>query len=323
MHDDPLIRKTFRYRWLVFWTLALGYVLVYFHRLCPAVVAVDMMADLEAGGTLLGILGSAYFYPYAVMQLPAGLLADSWGPRRTITLFFLVACAGSLLLGLAPTVFWAVTGRMFVGLGVSMLFVPTMKVLAEWFEAREFAFMTGILMAMGGVGTFASTKPPYLAAGVFYRPDPVGGPVRDLPWVRRFRQRRGGDRLHGGQRTFPRTNRRHGSGPGQSVSLCRRCRCTTAARVCPGASRPGGRPIYDGRIPPGVCGPARVWSPGITGRPVHAGDDGQAVMRPKVYAASRASRANRLPVEKKQALKTARPTCPAGQRAYTWPTGVI
>ena len=151
--------KALRYRWLIFWVLAFGYILVYFHRLCPAVVAVDMMEDLRAGGTLLGLLGSAYFYPYALMQLPAGLLSDSWGPRRSITLFFGIAFVGSLLLGLAPTLFWAILGRTLVGLGVSMLFVPTMKILAEWFRVREFATMTAILMAMGGLGSLTAAKP--------------------------------------------------------------------------------------------------------------------------------------------------------------------
>jgi sugar phosphate permease len=93
------------------------------------------------------------------MQLPAGLLSDSWGPRRTITLFFGVAFAGSLLLGFAPSLFWAVVGRALVGLGVSMLFVPTMKVLAEWFRVREFATMTAILMAMGGIGVLTAATP--------------------------------------------------------------------------------------------------------------------------------------------------------------------
>ncbi len=151
--------KCLRYRWMIFWILAAGYVLVYFHRLCPAIVAVDMMRDLGAGGALLGILSSAYFYPYAVMQLPAGLLSDSWGPRRTITLFFGIAFAGSLLLGFAPSAFWAIFGRTLVGLGVSMLFVPTLKVLSEWFRVKEFATMTGILMAMGGLGTLTAATP--------------------------------------------------------------------------------------------------------------------------------------------------------------------
>ena len=79
---DGVMRSGYRwYRWLVFALLALGYLLVYFHRTCPAVVALDIMADLKAGGGLMGILASAYFYPYAVMQIPAGLLSDSWGPQ--------------------------------------------------------------------------------------------------------------------------------------------------------------------------------------------------------------------------------------------------
>ena len=159
MNDDLLLRKALWYRWLIFWILAFSYVLVYFHRLCPAVVALDMMHDLKAGGGLLGLLGAAYFYPYALMQLPAGLLSDSWGPRKTITLFFCVAFAGSLLLGLAPNLLWAIVGRTLVGLGVAMLFVPTMKILAEWFRVREFAFMTGILMAMGGIGSLSAASP--------------------------------------------------------------------------------------------------------------------------------------------------------------------
>jgi len=162
--------KALRYRWIIFWILAFGYILVYFHRLCPAVVAVDMMQDLKAGGALTGFLGAAYFYPYAIMQLPAGLLSDSWGPRNTITLFFGVAFIGSTILGLAPTVFWAIVGRTLVGLGVAMLFVPTMKVLAEWFRVREFATMTGILIAMGGIGSLTAATPlALLSAAIGWR----------------------------------------------------------------------------------------------------------------------------------------------------------
>ncbi len=158
MENDGL-RNALRYRWAIFWVLSGGYVLVYFHRLCPAVVAVDMMQDLKTGGTLTGLLSAAYFYPYALMQLPAGLLSDSWGPRKTITIFFGVAFVGSVLLGYAPSAFWAVAGRTLVGIGVAMLFVPTMKILAEWFRVREFALMTGILMAIGGLGSLIAAAP--------------------------------------------------------------------------------------------------------------------------------------------------------------------
>lgn len=164
-NPEESLAKSLRYRWLIFWILAFGYILVYFHRLCPAVVAVDMMKDLKTSGELLGLLASAYFYPYALMQLPAGLLSDSWGPRKTITVFFCVAFLGSVILGLAPSVGLAVAGRALVGLGVSMLFVPTLKILAEWFLVREFATMTGILMAMGGIGSLTAATPLALLSG--------------------------------------------------------------------------------------------------------------------------------------------------------------
>jgi sugar phosphate permease len=165
-----LPRKALRYRWLIFGILSFGYILVFFHRLCPAVVAVDMMHDLHASGALVGLLGSAYFYPYALMQIPTGLLSDSWGPRRTISLFLIISCAGSVLLGLAPSTTWAVIGRILVGLGVSTLFVCTLKVLSQWFHAREFAIMTGIFMAMGGFGSLLAAGPlAYLSSMIGWR----------------------------------------------------------------------------------------------------------------------------------------------------------
>jgi sugar phosphate permease len=164
----PAANLTYRrYRWLIFWILASSYILVYFHRLCPAVVALDMMKDLNTSGALTGFLAAAYFYPYAVMQLPAGLLSDSWGPRNTITFFFIVAIVGSVILGMASSVSWAIFGRALVGLGVAMLFVPTMKILAEWFAAAEFALMTSILMAMGGIGSLTATTPMALFSNWF------------------------------------------------------------------------------------------------------------------------------------------------------------
>ncbi|MGC9327095.1 MAG: MFS transporter, partial [Candidatus Hinthialibacter sp.] len=116
------------YRWLVFFLLAVGYLLVNFHRLCPAVVAVDLMDDLKAGGSMMGLLASAYFYPYALMQIPSGLLSDSWGPRKTITTFFILAGVSSIAFGFASTAGWAIAARVFVGIGVAMFFVPIMKI---------------------------------------------------------------------------------------------------------------------------------------------------------------------------------------------------
>jgi sugar phosphate permease len=152
-------RKVLTYRWVVFWVMAVAYVFVYFHRLCPAVVAVDLQRDFAASGALTGLMASAYFYPYAVMQFPAGLLADSLGPRLTATVSLVVAALGSFLFGLSPNMEMAVFGRIIVGLGVSMVFIALMKLNAQWFRVREFAFVTGLIILMGGVGALTAATP--------------------------------------------------------------------------------------------------------------------------------------------------------------------
>jgi sugar phosphate permease len=148
-----------QYRTLIFAILGTAYILVFFHRLAPAVVAVDMMADLKTGGALMGILASAYFYPYALMQIPAGLLSDSWGPRRSIVFFFTIGAAGSIALALAHTVETAIAARVFVGLGVAMIFIPTLKILTHWYERDKYVHMSGLLMSLGGVGAYTASMP--------------------------------------------------------------------------------------------------------------------------------------------------------------------
>lgn len=155
------------YRWLVFGLLAGGYILVFFHRLSTNVVALDMMHDLQISGSLVGLLASGYFYPYAFMQLPSGLLVDSFGPRRTATFSFLLAGAASILLGTVSSIGWAVAARVLVGIGVSMLFVAAMKILTRWFRPAEFSRITGILLGLGGVGVLITASPLAYLSGRF------------------------------------------------------------------------------------------------------------------------------------------------------------
>lgn len=154
---DTSSHPLFRFRWLIFSTLALAYFFVYFHRLSLSIVADSLVKDFNSSAGTIGLLGSIYFYCYAAMQLPAGLFSDSVGPRRTVTVFLVAASGGSLLFGLAPNIETAFVGRILVGFGVSMVFIPTMKILSQWYYPHEFASMAGILNAVGGAGVMAAT----------------------------------------------------------------------------------------------------------------------------------------------------------------------
>lgn len=155
------------YRWLVFWIVALQYLFVYFHRVCPAVVAPELMKTFQIGGTSLGVLASGYFYSYAIMQIPVGLLSDSWGPRKTIALLSLAAAAGAFLFALAPGFGMATAARIIVGFGVSATFVASLKLLASWFKSDEYARISGLFMAVGGMGWLSAATPLALMTQAF------------------------------------------------------------------------------------------------------------------------------------------------------------
>ena len=148
-----------KYKWIVFWTLAIAYFFVYFHRVSTAIVAPELSEEFAISGSLLGVLASAYFYPYTLMQIPVGLLSDSLGPRKTVTIFLIIASVGAILFGLSTQIKIAIFSRILVGLGVSAIFVSTLKILAEWFKPEEFATASGILMGVGGVGWLSASAP--------------------------------------------------------------------------------------------------------------------------------------------------------------------
>lgn len=150
---------TIAYRYFICLLIFLSYVLVFFHRLCPAVIALDIQSSFGISGTLLGVLSSAYFYSYAIMQLPTGLMADSWGPRKTVSVFLILAGVGSVVMGIAPNLPVAIMGRVLVGIGVSTVFVCNFKLLSEWFTPRQFIIMGSAFMSMGGIGALSSSAP--------------------------------------------------------------------------------------------------------------------------------------------------------------------
>ncbi|MDT3736500.1 MAG: MFS transporter [Denitratisoma sp.] len=145
--------------------LAIGaYLLSFFHRVAPAAIARDLAAAFETSAASLGVLAATYFYVYTVMQIPTGVLADTLGPRKILTLGGIVAGAGSLLFGLAPTFDIAVVGRTLVGLGVSVAFIAMLKLVAVWYEENRFATLTGTAMFIGNIGSVAAGAPLAWAA---------------------------------------------------------------------------------------------------------------------------------------------------------------
>lgn len=146
-------------RWTIYVILVLAYMLVYFHRMAPGVVSADLMSAFDASGVALGSLAAMYYYIYTAMQLPAGVLSDTLGPRVTVTVGNVIAGIGSIVFGLADTLGVASTGRFLVGLGVSVVFVSLMRSNTVWFSERQYGLVSGFTLLLGNLGAVLAAGP--------------------------------------------------------------------------------------------------------------------------------------------------------------------
>ena len=111
------------YACLLFATLCGAYFLVFFQRLSLGVIMPSLTEDLGLTPSMTGWLGSAFLYAYAATQIPAGLLVDNWGPRRTMLLLFGMGGVGGLLFASAASLGTALAGRALVGVGMAFIFL--------------------------------------------------------------------------------------------------------------------------------------------------------------------------------------------------------
>jgi len=133
--------------------------LAFFHRVAPAAIASDLQQTFHTSAAALGGLAAIYFYMYTVMQIPTGILVDTYGSRRVVTVGGVVAGLGSVLFGYATTLTEALLGRTLIGLGVSVAFISLLKLNAAWFHDRHFGTSVGLTLVLGNVGSILAAAP--------------------------------------------------------------------------------------------------------------------------------------------------------------------
>ncbi len=143
----------------IFITLSAIYFFSIVHRVGIAVIAVDMMSELNANASLVGLMSSAYFFPYALVQIPVGILLDRIGVRKTIGSLGVIAVIGNIIFAQGTSLEIITFGRVLVGAGVGGFYVSCLKGLTVWYDTGKFATLTGLLTAIGNFGAFFAASP--------------------------------------------------------------------------------------------------------------------------------------------------------------------
>ncbi len=135
------------------------FLVVNVHRYAVGTLAGAFMAAFGATAVQIGGLASLYFYLYGLLQVPSGILADTWGPRRTLLLSGACLAAGAALFAWSPGLPGLYAGRTLVGLGAAAVFVNGLRLFANWFDPWHFATLVGVLNFLGYTGAFLAGAP--------------------------------------------------------------------------------------------------------------------------------------------------------------------
>ncbi len=153
--------------WTVWGLGAALYLIGFFQRVAPAVIGDELSRTFDLGAAALGNLSAFYFYSYVAMQIPTGVLADRWGPRKLLSLGALVAAVGTLVFALAPNGDVAGMGRLLVGGSVAVAFVGMLKLASHWLPLRQYAMASGVALFAGICGAVFAGVPLQIGVAAF------------------------------------------------------------------------------------------------------------------------------------------------------------
>jgi sugar phosphate permease len=142
------------------WSMPAALFLVaFFHRNAPGVMARDLMETFGVGGTVIGLVSATYFYSYAGFMVPGGMLLEAFGTRRVVSAGGIVMALGTLAMSAAGGTALLFAGRFAVGLGAAVTFIGTLKIAAAWFPPERFGLLSAVSATVGVVGGLVAAAP--------------------------------------------------------------------------------------------------------------------------------------------------------------------
>lgn len=130
---------------ILMWLIGVSFgVLQFVSQLSMAHMALPLMQHFDLNAVQIGYFSSSFFYTFLLMQLPAGLLFDKFGPKPVLIMAMLFFTVGSLVFANSHTLQIAVLGRMMMGFGSAFGFIGMLCIASIWFDEKYFGVMVGL-----------------------------------------------------------------------------------------------------------------------------------------------------------------------------------
>jgi sugar phosphate permease len=138
---------------------AAGYFMSYLYRNINAVVGRYLIDELGLSGADIGLLTAAYFFTFALAQIPIGVMLDRFGPRRVNSALLCVAATGAVLFSFGDSRDPLMLARALIGLGVGGALMSSFQAITLWYPKERWGFFNSVIMTVGGLGALAGSGP--------------------------------------------------------------------------------------------------------------------------------------------------------------------
>jgi MFS family permease len=138
------------------------YFILFVDRVNISTAAPLIAADLKLGNTELGLVFSAFAFPYALFQLVGGWIGDRFGAWLVLTACLVMVGFSTALTGAAGGLASLFAIRLAVGFGEGAAFPTATRAMASWTPAGSWGFAQGIVHAAARIGN--AVTPPLVTA---------------------------------------------------------------------------------------------------------------------------------------------------------------
>jgi len=139
-------------RHVVVFVTVLMAVVLYLDRYCVSFSERYIKEDLALNESQMAWFISAFFWSYALAQVPAGWLSDRLGSRGVLALYILSWSFFTAMIGLAAGFVMLLTMRLGCGLGQAGAYPTSGALLSRWVPFSRRALASGLVSLGGRVG---------------------------------------------------------------------------------------------------------------------------------------------------------------------------
>jgi MFS family permease len=128
------------------------YFITYLDRVNVSTAAVGFGKEFNLTKTEIGLVFSAFAYPYLVFQIIGGWVSDRFGAKRTLVVCGIIWAGATVLTGLAGGFVSLIIARLLLGLGEGATFPAATAAMSRWVPKDQRGFAQGITHAFARLG---------------------------------------------------------------------------------------------------------------------------------------------------------------------------